>query len=512
MENAQLFTSTLPHPQSDLCNKIRSLASNCIAAGEFELARWCYDLVGDEWELLLLIVSQTKLAKPLIEQVMRRSHNKLVEVYLTACALLEKKKDLKSKKEQGPLDLPIRNQTLITIDKTTKFPNWPVDNSYPKPMRLEAPAEKLQTVGPELILDTISSWIGALKPLEKELDEDEEAAEGGLDLGPTIGIEGEDTVVGYWRCDEDDTEKPNKMLLDTSKFTNHGTIIGLYSYIECDAPVDPGDLTKVKKQSSLYIGVNGEEKGEGYISFPFKERSTLALGYGEKSTKRAGFTFELWVKKDLDTEQTLLLRGKKDKPIWKVTTVGTEFSFTTAKGTISTQPKPKQSEEEDESNFPVGKWVHIAITLDTQKEVPHVRLLSNGNVCGEGDLDYSGDEALPEKDDGLYLGLQFQGLVTEVRYWATSRSPEDIQDFKDTHLDMAEARKKIQVAIHPRNCTCEKCTKRREAMGKGIRLTMDGDKDKDKDKKKIKKTRRGQKKDEEAGKEATPAPPAEKTA
>ena len=59
--------------------------------------------------------------------------------------------------------------------------------------------------------------------------------------------------------------------------------------------------------------------------------------------------------------------------------------------------------------------------------------------------------------------------ITEVRYWASERSEDDIRDFSKAYLDLAESKKMKGLVIHDRNCTCESCQRRRERQQKANR-------------------------------------------
>ena len=74
---------------------------------------------------------------------------------------------------------------------------------------------------------------------------------------------------------------------------------------------------------------------------------------------------------------------------------------------------------------------------------------------------------LDENDQIMIGGKGTFARITEVRYWASERSDDDIRDFSKAYLDLAETKGKMKgLVIHDRNCTCEACTKRREKMGR----------------------------------------------
>ena len=66
--------------------------------------------------------------------------------------------------------------------------------------------------------------------------------------------------------------------------------------------------------------------------------------------------------------------------------------------------------------------------------------------------------------------------ITEVRYWASARSEDDIRDFSKAYLDLAEVKGKMKgLVIHDRNCDCEACQKRREKQKSELRKMKGGE-------------------------------------
>ena len=155
---------------------------------------------------------------------------------------------------------------------------------------------------------------------------------------------------------------------------------------------------------------------------------------------------------------------------------------------------------------PLGEWRHVAVVVDGSaaakesalrlkvtarameagRPVPalaawdrplpdaSVRLLVDGEVVGEGKvktamplplleapLNAAADAGAPPPpqpavspdsvaSDYLLFGPDFVGRMGEVRLWAKKRSPEEIGDGKDFHLDLAETKKtRMQINIKP---------------------------------------------------------------
>jgi hypothetical protein len=59
--------------------------------------------------------------------------------------------------------------------------------------------------------------------------------------------------------------------------------------------------------------------------------------------------------------------------------------------------------------------------------------------------------------------------LAELRLWASQRTEDQVTDLMDTHLDLADTRrKKLDVQIHPKDCKCLKCSMRNKAADAAI--------------------------------------------
>nr|CCA14516.1 conserved hypothetical protein [Albugo laibachii Nc14] len=114
-------------------------------------------------------------------------------------------------------------------------------------------------------------------------------------------------------------------------------------------------------------------------------------------------------------------------------------------------------------------WQHLAFTIDIASYGHALgKVYIQGQLAGVKDFksfdemhqaNLSDPESLNEKRKSfLWMGNSLENYeMTEIRIWATARSPEQLQDMKENYLGIAETKKKLKVAIHKRNCLCDKC-------------------------------------------------------
>ncbi|KAK8812333.1 hypothetical protein WA158_007567 [Blastocystis sp. Blastoise] len=432
-EEGQQYSSALPNPSSTLSQRLRSLATVAAIAGDFNTCRKCLDLCGDDWNLWKLLTLGGKKYEPFLEQVGKRAEGLRPDIHHATEAILGTV--IKSKKATssagGALSLPSRIPTLLTNGKDFVLPNASLKQKTELTI-IPAPTP-LPSCFPLLAMSNIAQWVGARQPVE--IREDMNAA--------------------------DEDGEPD----DESKFDNNGTIVGdgVY-YVPSDAPNDKGDGVKVKIQQAAYFGKNKEgvvSTGSIHANIT-EENGTLKVGYFPNETQRRYFTAELWMKKEQGEQyMPLFTRGNTDVTLWSLGVQNGILIYRTASGECKSDPEISKVND--------NVWTHIAIVVDaTDKSVSKVTFVIDGKVNIETDV--TSPEKVTLENDGITIGGNgLYGYLTEIRLWACSRQPEDIEGGKTFALDLAENKNKMKVTIHPRNCKCDKCTKKREQQNAALR-------------------------------------------
>ena len=94
---------------------------------------------------------------------------------------------------------------------------------------------------------------------------------------------------------------------------------------------------------------------------------------------------------------------------------------------------------------PPNTWKHIAATINcVSKKTTTVTLFVDGVKVKEDKIASPEREPLEENDQILIGGVNTLARITEVRYWASARSEDDIRDFYKSYLNLAETKGKMK--------------------------------------------------------------------
>ncbi|CEG42236.1 WD40/YVTN repeat-like-containing domain [Plasmopara halstedii] len=328
------------------------------------------------------------------------------------------------------------------------------------------------------------------------------AAGARLTIGPFQ--DEEDAVVAYWRFEEgataaDKLETNEGELaegfecLDTSKRENSLRLFGV-KLVESCAPVDRGEPGRIPEEFAL--------------RYPSLKRSTFEIplsGWGAQCIIRPGstldiattfdedpyrreFTFEVWIRNyrmyekiqkaatndadisDIDSNsirQAVVSRRRAESlddgvnggvisgsAIWELVIDEEDYLV------LTFGKQQVRSSRKIEHNSNQG-WHHVAFTIDVSSS-QRVGVKLYLDACCVGETQTTPSNETKSKPSKLLLGWNMQDYeMTEVRLWATVRSADQLSDMRENYLGLAEAKRRMKIAIHQRNCTCEKCVTRR---------------------------------------------------
>mgnify|MGYP001772106510 CR=1 FL=1 len=273
-------------------------------------------------------------------------------------------------------------------------------------------------------MSNVAAWVGArqiVEILEDKGEAEEDTRFGGAAM--MVGNEGEDSVVLYLRMEERD-EVSTTTIFDSSNYTNNMTIAGNAHIDDSEmAPIELGDGDKVKKARYLVLGLDKEGKeAAGTLSSKITlEKNTLRVAYFHPDPQRRGFTVEMWVKHTGRTGyMPLITRGTEQDRMWSFGLENGYVVFMTTTGKMFTSS----------SVVPANTWKHIAATIDcTKKKDTVVTLFVDGKNVKEATIASPEREPLDENDQILIGGVNTIARITEVRYWASARTEDDIRDF-----------------------------------------------------------------------------------
>ncbi|KAJ0398997.1 hypothetical protein ATCC90586_005621 [Pythium insidiosum] len=335
----------------------------------------------------------------------------------------------------------------------------------------------------------------------------------------TIGpfLEDEDAVVAYWRfeegttANEDDTPRTLESM-DTSKRENHLQIPLFQSLLRLaasTAPVDRGEEGKLQEEFALRfpradVDVSSSSVDEWSARCGVRPGSTLDIGFVfDEDPYRRKLTVELWVRDvalftmrqqeeqaadpDDDDGSMRVSRGSSSmvtasqQPCSLVSRRGADGSIWWELGLDSTGRLVLRFNAHlvvaEEPVPSLATWQHVAFSIDiTSPKQAMLKLFVQARCVASKDVggvdanaklvklsrpsdDATGASVPPSS---LHLGYKLQDLeVTEVRVWATARTVEQLSDMKENYLGIAEAKRRMKIAIHNRNCQCDKCLGRR---------------------------------------------------
>jgi hypothetical protein len=378
-----------------------------------------------------------------------------------------------------------------------------VAETEPRPLNYAVFAVDASAVGGSLLGVDAASSAAAFAPATPGASADA-AASAKMTIGPFQ--DEEDAVVAYWRFEEGATAadklssgeaaSPDGMeCLDTSKRENTLRLLGgAVTLVESSAPVDRGEPGRISEEFALRFPSSEAPSSSlppsGWgAQCPIRPGSTLDIATSfDEDPYRREFTLEAWVRnyrlyaqvqklvEDGDDvpatlsgglRQVLAARrrveslddGAKGGDVsgpaaWELVVDEDDFLVLTFG---SQQVRATQKMEH------VGNqgWRHVAFSVDVSSpQRVGLRLFLDGRCVGESQTTPSSQAA--SKPSKLLLGWRVQDFeVTEVRLWATARSADQLNDMRENYLGIAEAKRRMKIAIHQRNCTCEKCVSRR---------------------------------------------------
>ncbi|KAI9999045.1 hypothetical protein PInf_003724 [Phytophthora infestans] len=321
-----------------------------------------------------------------------------------------------------------------------------------------------------------------------------EAANAKMTIGPFQ--DEEDAVVAYWRFEEGATASgeasPDGIeCLDTSKRENTLRVFGPVTLVESSAPVDRGEPGRLPEEFALrFPSSTSSLASSGWgAQCPIRPGSTLdvATTFDEDPYRRE-FTFEVWIRnyKMYDQVQKIV-EGGEEIP---ATLSGGARQVLVSRRRVETLDDGVKGEDVsglvswelavDEDDYLVltcgnqqvrstqkmehtgnQGWRHVAFTMDVSSaQRVGLKLYIDARCVGESQTAPSNQTV--SKPSKLLLGWRMQDYeMTEVRLWATARSADQLSDMRENYLGLAEAKRRMKIAIHQRNCTCEKCVSRR---------------------------------------------------
>lgn len=321
----------------------------------------------------------------------------------------------------------------------------------------------------------------------------------------TIGpfLEEEDAVVAYWRFEEGATAKSSGEggaspidSFDTSKRENHLQLLGFGSVLQLipsSAPVDRGEDAKLQEEFALHFPptVEGEAAGaeEWGAKCSIRPGGTLDVGCAfDDDPYRRKLTVEAWVRdytlagqqqptEEGDSETPSAVQTPRSSPIRRPLFVRKasdgrvvwELAIS-EDGRLELSFGGQQPVLRAESSVEnAAAWHHVAFSSDvTSPSTATLRIFLNAKCVGAKEV----APVAMDTPSFLILGHQLRDFeMTEVRVWAAARSAEQLSDMKENYLTMAEAKRRMKIAIHQRNCQCDKCTARRGGAG-GVKLSL----------------------------------------
>lgn len=316
-------------------------------------------------------------------------------------------------------------------------------------------------------------------------------------IGPFL--DEEDAVVAYWRFEEGNTasSSPDSSLecMDTSKRENHLQVVGfgsMMTLVKSSAPVDKGEDNRIQEEFALHFPSSNDSQDKHESEWGAKcliaRGTTLDIAMScDEDPYRRKFTFEAWVRnfhladklqqqqdqdngRDsdewggrstgspsmADSETRMLVSrtaASESSPIW---------AFSLVSGYL-TLVYGGHSVKSDETIANAAHWQHVAFSIDiTSQSQATIKLFLQGRCVAVKNVSSLDANAANGDTSTLFLGRHLTDYeITEVRLWANVRTAEQLSDMKENYLGIAEAKKRMKIAIHKRNCTCEKCQGRR---------------------------------------------------
>ncbi|KDO33701.1 hypothetical protein SPRG_19310 [Saprolegnia parasitica CBS 223.65] len=481
--NPQGAEAQLPPKLSHVAAALTRMAATLQSMGQLQLAAQCLDVAGNDAALLSLVRSTSldentkkyvsyvvetilhglKTAHPTVVAAVTASDAKKIpkhvkmDVFRLLCTerlVLERRSRLvASLSGLRHVRLPPSKTPLLAAPDGWKYFTW---------KRLE----------PEDVVD----WVGSSTPhfstqefVKKSLQIDVSDSFGEMRStpmasAPSFGpfLDDEDSVMAYWRFEDAATLSPSRTtdatLLDTSKRENHLIVAPAIVLDVSTAPVDKGEESKLLPAYMLHFPAIAPLDGsDWHASCATRKGGSMDFGTSfDEDPYRRHLTFECWVRYHAEgplagSSSNLAVLAARS-PLWAISAESS--------GRLCVQVHDR-SLPTDGSLQLNGSWQHVALVLDiVSDDKASVRVLLDGASVLAKEIAVKMTES---SSAALQVGPRLLGFdMTEIRLWATSRSVEQINDMKENYLGIAETKKRIKVAIHQRDCQCEKCIGRRQ--------------------------------------------------
>ncbi|GAB5030492.1 Hypothetical protein NocV09_00301590 [Nannochloropsis oceanica] len=336
-----------------------------------------------------------------------------------------------------------------------------------------------------LLLDRVEEWLGRVAPegLREEisrLDERERDAtkrEEEWVKGVGEGRE-EDNVVLYLRFNEPTfladssmaVEVPLRMAGDLSQYGHsldlaNGQSESL-SFVKSTCPIDQGDDVKVRMGMDAFWGTSNIPYGSLSSSLlPRGLRAVVARGSAldvgpyhgpQEQPGRCRLTVELWIQRSSSSSsycssqpEVLITRKTIDEQsmyLWGlgISAEGALIFWTEGKqAPLSTVPGTVME----------GIWTHVAFTLEMKSsggKQATVAFFVGGKkaISTQSLIKFPFLSESQLRRTVLEVGPNLRGhRMTELRLWACARSADDLYDYRESYLQLAEKRKKLAFRI-----------------------------------------------------------------
>ncbi|OQR92194.1 hypothetical protein ACHHYP_03966 [Achlya hypogyna] len=474
-QHPQGSEAQLPPRLSNVATALSELGSTLQALGQLELAGRCFDLAGNDRALLTLVGVQAlktmnssvahdvlhsvKGANPQLfaalvaadaAQTPARAKQDLFRRLCTETLVFERRSRLLGQLAGMPqVRLSPVKAAVDTAPTAWKFFTW-------KRLEPEEPLDWLGTPTPHysaqefvkkaLHIDTTSDGFGDTRPTPAAA----------TSIGPFL--DDEDSVMAYWRFEDAaalGARATDATLLDTSKRENHLVVSPAIELMPSTAPVDRGEDAKLLPAYALRFPAAAPADGADWgATCAVRKGGTMDFGYAfDEDPYRRHLTVESWVKfyADAPPAQAQVLFART--PLWQLSV--------DASGRLALQLHDRTLACDGGLQL-TGGWQHVAFVVDViAEDKAAVRVTVDGASVLAKEI------AIKAVKDAtaaiMNVGPRLLGFeITEIRVWATSRSVEQINDMKENYLGIAETKKRIKVAIHQRDCQCEKCLGRRQ--------------------------------------------------
>ncbi|KAF1329224.1 hypothetical protein FI667_g6252, partial [Globisporangium splendens] len=306
-----------------------------------------------------------------------------------------------------------------------------------------------------------------------------DTASGKMTIGPFV--DEEDAVVAYWcfeeganlsAVEESDATAVSSSAgvesLDTSKRENNLQLVGISTktikLVSSSAPVDKGEQGRIQEEFALQFPTSDVKDSAGDEDWGarciVRNGSTLDIGFVfDDDPYRRKVTFEVWLRNfvlarkqqqlqeggdgDFDSSTNSLQfadSGNRMIPIDQIRRQSRNFGVVASRRVLDRHCLSKQATIK---LFLQGQCVGMKDICNVDNNLKHLAAADGTPSC-------------------LHLGWKLTDYeMTEVRVWAAARTQDQISDMKENYLGIAESKKRMKIAIHQRNCQCEKCHSRR---------------------------------------------------